>query len=60
MHMTQKTYPRLMLALTVVYGLVIALLALLQTGGVGIVAIVGGVIVGLGWALTGLLAKRPS
>ncbi|MGW0196690.1 hypothetical protein [Nonomuraea sp. NPDC003201] len=58
--MTQKTYPRLMLALTVVYGLVIALLALLQTGGVGIVAIVGGVIVGLGWALTGLLAKRPS
>ncbi|MER5998751.1 hypothetical protein ABT120_09275 [Nonomuraea angiospora] len=58
--MTQKTYPRLMLALTVIYGLVIALLALLQTGGVGLVAIVGGVIVGLGWALTGILAKRPS
>ncbi|MET9249819.1 hypothetical protein ACIHFD_13960 [Nonomuraea sp. NPDC051941] len=58
--MTQKTYPRLMLALTVIYGLVIALLALLQTGGVGVVAIVGGVIVGLGWALTGILAKRPS
>ncbi|MEV6030110.1 hypothetical protein AB0L65_03115 [Nonomuraea sp. NPDC052116] len=58
--MTQKTYPRLMLALTVIYGLVIALLALLQTGGVGIVAIVGGVIVGLGWALTGILTKRPS
>ncbi|MEV4011847.1 hypothetical protein AB0J35_15200 [Nonomuraea angiospora] len=58
--MTQKTYLRLMLALTVVYGVVIALLALLQTGGVGVVAIVGGLIVGLGWALTGVLAKRPS
>ncbi|MBE1591531.1 hypothetical protein ACFPOI_13395 [Nonomuraea angiospora] len=58
--MNQKTYLRLMLALTVVYGVVIALLALLETGGVGVVAIVGGVVVGLGWALTGVLAKRPS
>ncbi|WP_431927509.1 hypothetical protein [Nonomuraea jabiensis] len=58
--MTQKTYLRLMLALTMVYGVVIALLALLQTGGVGVVAIVGGLIVGLGWALTGIIAKRPS
>ncbi|MBB5778667.1 hypothetical protein AB0K16_16495 [Nonomuraea jabiensis] len=58
--MTQKTYLRLMLALTVVYGVVIALLALLQTGGVGVVAIVGGLVVGLGWALTGIVAKRPS
>ncbi|MFG6192229.1 hypothetical protein [Nonomuraea sp. JJY05] len=58
--MTQKTYLRLMLALTVVYGVVIALLALLQTGGVGVVAIVGGLVVGLGWALTGVVAKRPS
>ncbi|MEU6785648.1 hypothetical protein ABZ912_41210 [Nonomuraea angiospora] len=58
--MTQKTYLRLMLALTMVYGVVIALLTLLQTGGVGVAAIVGGVIVGLGWALTGVLTKRPS
>ena len=58
--MTQKTYLRLMLALTMVYGVVIALLALLQTGGVGVVAIVGGLIVGLGWALTGIIAQRPS
>ncbi|MEW1842247.1 hypothetical protein AB0392_30260 [Nonomuraea angiospora] len=58
--MNQKTYLRLMLALTVVYGVVIALLALLGTGGVGVVAIVGGVVVGLGWALTGVVAKRPS
>ncbi|MFF4617093.1 hypothetical protein [Nonomuraea jabiensis] len=58
--MTQKTYLRLMLALTMVYGVVIALLALLQTGGVGVVAIAGGIIVGLGWALTGIVARRPS
>ncbi|MFI6734725.1 hypothetical protein ACIBI9_17505 [Nonomuraea sp. NPDC050451] len=58
--MTQKTYLRLMLALTMVYGVVIALLAVLQTGGVGVVAIVGGLVVGLGRALTGVVAKRPS
>jgi hypothetical protein len=58
--MTQKTYLRLMLALTVIYGVVIALLAVLQTGGVGVAAIVGGLVVGLGWALTGIVAKRPS
>ncbi|MFI7125200.1 hypothetical protein ACIBQ1_05860 [Nonomuraea sp. NPDC050153] len=58
--MNQKTYLRLMLALSMIYGVVIALLAVLQTGGLGVVAIVGGLVVALGWALTGVVAKRPS
>ncbi|SDH01177.1 hypothetical protein [Nonomuraea jiangxiensis] len=56
--MNQKTYLRLMLALTMVYGVLIAVLALLGSGGVGATAVAGGIIVGLGWALTGVLTKR--
>ncbi|MET7330106.1 hypothetical protein [Nonomuraea sp. NPDC005650] len=58
--MNQKTYLRLMLALSVIYGMLIALLAVLQTGGIGVVAIVGGLVLALGWALSGIVAKRPS
>lgn len=48
----------MMLVVTVAYGVLIALLAMFGVGGIGVVAIVGGIIVGLGWALTGVLAKR--
>lgn len=60
LRMNQKTYLRLMLALSVIYGMLIALLAVLQTGGIGVVAIVGGLVLALGWALSGIVAKRPS
>ncbi|WP_153261696.1 hypothetical protein [Nonomuraea phyllanthi] len=56
--MNQKAYLRMMLVVTVAYGVLIALLAMFGVGGIGVVAIVGGIIVGLGWALTGVLAKR--
>ncbi|MEV1168659.1 hypothetical protein [Nonomuraea sp. NPDC049784] len=56
--MNQKTYLRLMLVLTVAYGLLIAVLSMLGIGNIGLVAIVGGLVVGLGWALTSVIAKR--
>ncbi|MEV0236596.1 hypothetical protein [Nonomuraea sp. NPDC050786] len=56
--MNQKTYLRLMLILTIAYGVLIAALAMLGIGNVALVAIVGGLVVGLGWALTAVVAKR--
>ncbi|GAA3213234.1 hypothetical protein [Nonomuraea helvata] len=56
--MNQNTYRRLMLILTIAYGVLIAALAMLGLGNLGLVAIVGGLVVGLGWALTAVVAKR--
>ncbi|MFG1702570.1 hypothetical protein ACFLIM_05200 [Nonomuraea sp. M3C6] len=56
--MNQKTYLRLMLVLTLVFGAVIALLALLDIGNIGIVAAAGGIVVGLGWALTSVVSTK--
>ncbi|GAA3532423.1 hypothetical protein GCM10022419_009360 [Nonomuraea rosea] len=58
--MNQKSYRRLMLALTLVFGALIAVLALLQIGDIGIVAAVGGIILGLGWALTAVLTGKSN
>jgi hypothetical protein len=41
--------------LTIVYGLLIALLAVLDTPALGLVAAIGGVLLGLGWAFAGRL-----
>jgi hypothetical protein len=44
-------------ALTVLYGLVVALLAMLDVAAVGVVAAVGAVLIGLGWGCAGLFAR---
>ncbi|WP_433440179.1 hypothetical protein [Nonomuraea sp. CA-141351] len=56
--MNRKTYLRLMLALTMTYGFLIAALSMLGIGDIGLVAIVGGLVVGLGWALSSVVVKR--
>lgn len=45
-------------ALTVLYGLAIALLAMLDVAAVGVVAAVGAVLIGLGWGCSGMFARR--
>jgi hypothetical protein len=44
-------------ALTVLYGLVIALLAMLDVPGLGLFAAAGAVVIGLGWGCAGLFAR---
>lgn len=44
-------------ALTVLYGLVVALLAMLDVAAVGVVAAVGAVLIGLGWGCSGMFAR---
>ncbi|WP_024935998.1 MULTISPECIES: hypothetical protein [Actinomadura] len=47
-----------LLALTVVYGLLIALLAVLDVAALGLVASAGAVLIGLGWGFAGRLTRR--
>ncbi|GAA0243813.1 hypothetical protein GCM10009527_045670 [Actinomadura nitritigenes] len=44
-------------ALTILYGLLIALLAVLDTPALGLVAAIGGVLLGLGWAFSGRFTR---
>ncbi|TDC04406.1 hypothetical protein [Actinomadura bangladeshensis] len=44
-------------ALTVLYGLVIALLTVLDVRGVGVFAAAGAVVIGLGWGCAGMFHR---
>ncbi|GAA2156699.1 hypothetical protein [Actinomadura napierensis] len=44
-------------ALTMLYGLLIALLAMLDFSALGLVAAIGGVLLGLGWAFAGRFTR---
>ncbi|NEA22883.1 hypothetical protein [Actinomadura bangladeshensis] len=45
-------------ALTVLYGLAIALLTVLDVQGVGVFAAAGAVVIGLGWGCAGMFHRR--
>ncbi|SNR55453.1 hypothetical protein [Actinomadura mexicana] len=47
-----------MFTLTILYGLVIALLAMLDVPALGIVAAIGGVLLGCGWGFSGRFTRR--
>ena len=56
--MNKHIVQRALLALSVLYGLVIALLATLDAPALGTVAAVGGVLIGFGWAFSGMFVRR--
>ncbi|QKW35030.1 hypothetical protein HUT06_14130 [Actinomadura sp. NAK00032] len=56
--MNKNTARRALFALTVLYGLVIALLSAVDFQAVGVVAAVGAVLIGLGWGCSGMFARR--
>ncbi|MFB4308019.1 hypothetical protein [Actinomadura sp. GTD37] len=47
-------------AFTVLYGLVIALLAVLDVAALGVFAAIGAVAIGLGWGCSGMFARGAS
>ncbi|MDR8410337.1 hypothetical protein [Nonomuraea sp. 3-1Str] len=53
--MNKRVYNRVMLGLSLAFAALIAVLALLGSEQVGVVAGVGGVLLGLGWALYGVV-----
>ncbi|NVI91329.1 hypothetical protein [Actinomadura sp. BRA 177] len=57
--MSHSTVRQALFALTALYGLVIAVLAMLDVAALGLVASVGAVLIGLGWGCAGRFARRP-
>ena len=57
--MDRKLYGSIMLAASIVYGALIGLLAVLDSGALVPAAIIGGAVIGLGWALSGSVTRAP-
>lgn len=55
--MDRKRYGSIMLAASIVYGALIGLLAVLDSGALVPAAIVGGALIGVGWALYGSVTR---
>lgn len=58
--MDSKVIAKILLALSIVYGMVVAILAVLDVPGMSIMAMVGGMIVGGAWALWGVFGTRAN
>lgn len=56
--MNTAVIPRILVALSIVYGAVVAILAVSGSGRVGIVATVGGIVIGVCWALYAVLVPK--
>ncbi|NRQ32865.1 hypothetical protein HII36_13585 [Nonomuraea sp. NN258] len=56
--MNQKVYLNVMLILSMLFGALVAVLAIFHLGNVGTVAVIGGIILAIGWALTGIVPKK--
>jgi hypothetical protein len=56
--MTENPLRKVLFAVTVLYGLVVALLAALEVDALGPVAAVGAVVIGLGWGCSGSFARH--
>jgi hypothetical protein len=58
--MTTALIPRLLVALSIVYGALVAIVAVSGSDNVGPIAAIGGIIIGVCWALYAVLVpKRP-
>lgn len=49
---------RILYALTIVYGVVIAILAAVHYSELGLVAVIGGAVIGAGWAFTAIPRRQ--
>jgi hypothetical protein len=56
--MNTAVIPRILIALSIVYGAVVAIVAVSGSASVGIVATVGGIVVGACWALYAVLVPK--
>ncbi|MWA01080.1 hypothetical protein F8568_011960 [Actinomadura sp. LD22] len=56
--MSKKNFRAGLSALTGIYGLTIAVLAMLDVSSLGLIAAIGAVLLGMGWAFSGRFAGR--
>jgi hypothetical protein len=57
--MTPETSSRVLVLLSMVYGISIAIMAMTSSGGIGLVAIIGAMILGVLWTARAMFMKRP-
>ncbi|GAA1720625.1 hypothetical protein GCM10009765_81060 [Fodinicola feengrottensis] len=53
--MTSQLFTRIMTGVTVLYGILVAIYALLHGPNLGLVSLIGALVVGGGWILRGLI-----
>jgi len=58
--MTPMLSARLLIVLSIVYGILVAVLAMLNSSAITLVAVIGALVLGGLWAIRGLLASRSS
>lgn len=58
--MTPQTSSRIMVLLSMAYGLTIGVLAIVGAAGVGAFAAIGGMVLGLLWVARALFTKHPN
>ncbi len=58
--MTRETSARSLVLLSMAFGLTIAVLAVTGAGGIGLFAVIGGMILGLLWTARSFFTKPPS
>jgi len=58
--MTRQTSARILILLSMAFGLTIAVLAISDSGGIGLVAVIGGMALGLLWTARAFFTKPPS
>lgn len=56
--MKSKVSAKYLVALSMVYGIGIAMMSVLDLPGIGVVSIAGGMLIGLAWAMWGLFSNR--
>ncbi|WP_433468304.1 hypothetical protein [Spirillospora sp. CA-128828] len=56
--MNKNPVRQALFVLTIVYGLVIGLLAVLDVDALGVVAAAGAVLIGLGWGFSGMFTRH--
>lgn len=57
--MTPQTSSHILVLLSMAYGIVVAVLAMSGSGGVGIFAAIGGMVLGLLWVARSMFMRRP-
>lgn len=57
--MTKKNMRKIMVLLSMAYGILIGIIAIAHAPGLGLYAIVGAAILAVGWTASGLFGTRP-
>ncbi|MBO2453015.1 hypothetical protein J4573_38395 [Actinomadura barringtoniae] len=55
--MNKDLFRRIMLALSICYGVLVGVMAMFDSGATGLVAIIGAIVIGILWTLFGMFSR---